>query len=260
MEIDLQRYSPVLYLHTNEKYFPCSFEKYLSKSKLYYNDNLVFDNVNRNNLVQYRYNGEIANGLNWNLRTDFTNEDTIMNARALNDVPIYAYIKEINEDILHIYYIYFFAYNGPYKILFKNIGSHYADIEHITVEVNRHTGNLLRVYYSAHGYKAGMWKNADEIDYNIDGRPIVYLAKGSHASYPKSGTYYRIYGFANDLCNNGYKWTPNIIKLSDAEEIVKYNGTWGFDSVRNMSLQKWWQKENEISCKWWKRVFLPWTL
>ena len=88
------------------------------------------------------------------------------------------------------------------------IGEHQADIEHIRVLLVLiiyivglfHMKFYLYIilFYSK---DQGRWVKPDNIDwYNgiKNQQPIVYVAKGSHANYNKPGTWYRIFGFAND--------------------------------------------------------------
>ena len=46
-----------------------------------------------------------------------------------------------------------------------------------------------------------MWKRWQECEFNKDGALVIYIAYGSHATYPSTGTVPRILGFANDCAS-----------------------------------------------------------
>ena len=65
-----------------------------------------------------------------------------------------------------------------------------GDFEHITVQATR-SGELIAVWYAAHGTESGAWVPADRIGLDEDsGRIKVYVAYHSYASYPRKGTWW----------------------------------------------------------------------
>jgi hypothetical protein len=81
-------------------------------------------------------------------------------------------------------YWLFYPYNGrmgtpPFH------GEHEGDWEHVTVRVLG-DGQLAGVYCSAH-YGEGRWYASAPLTL-VDGHPVVYSARHSHASYPFAGT------------------------------------------------------------------------
>ena len=159
----------------------------------------------------------------------FVNENSVNYGNSnISDVPIYAIYKEITRDKKNIYqiqYITFFGFNGPYKIgkislpfvqkrHLISVNAHEADIEHITVEVEKKTLRILRVYYGSHGRREGVWLGRSQLQFLKGSRRVlVYVALGGHGNYPKIGTYVRIFGFANDKTGKGKEWDPKIIKI-----------------------------------------------
>lgn len=170
---------------------------------------------------------------------------------ALETVPVYARVIDSNQQKLYVTYIVFFAYNADYNVfLGARRGGHYADFERVNLQFDRATLTLERIYFGAHGSGAGRWVAAGDVRY-VRGserrRPVVYIARGSHALYSRPGTYVRFAGAANDLCRPGTRWEPLLIqRLVDrgepgyaAERMgwLRYQGDMGFGRVDNLTYQ-----------------------
>lgn len=87
------------------------------------------------------------------------------------------------------------------------LGFHDHDVERVTVAYAMDTyledrAQPIKIYYGAHGTGQGMWVPWLACPKTKEGRVIIYVARGSHASYPSPGIKFRIFGFANDVCNN----------------------------------------------------------
>jgi hypothetical protein len=245
-------YKPFLYLHSGEKYYPTSIEGYITHCQLWYKNTLVKNSIRGVDLDLDR-STERPDLKTYNLRTTFQNERNA--ARII--APIYAHLFT-HEGKRYLQYIFKYAYNAAYQIFFKNVGAHYADFEHVTIELNAQN-SPQRIYFAAHGYNWGAWRDWDSIELH-DNRPVVYVARGSHASYWAPGVYWRIFGLANDLCDSGTEWDPNTVVVLNNQPYLEYRGTWGFNKIRGPNRNKWWTVENSKSVKWWQRTFLPWTL
>ncbi|MDR3551482.1 MAG: Vps62-related protein [Candidatus Babeliales bacterium] len=137
--------------------------------------------------------------------------------------PLYVVTSEANGKI-YIEYIYFYGFNGPFDIgPFQGASEktledlrdlHESDIEHISVELDKNTKKLTRVYFGSHGSTEGFWLNANSPDIEWDGtHPVAYVAKNSHGIYPKVGTYVRIFGMANDITARGQMWKAKLIRM-----------------------------------------------
>jgi hypothetical protein len=161
--------------------------------------------------------------------------DTIIYGFNYNyeDAPLYYFVRDQpNTNKLFIYFFLFFAYNGSYNILnIAEVGSHYNDVEHFTYQIDKNTGKLERIFFSAHGSDEGIWRNINEIEFQYEKmkgeqwsedrqkRPVLYCAKNGHGFYYKPGCIFRFFGFANDLTNKGYKYSDyNFIKIEKPED------------------------------------------
>jgi len=127
---------------------------------------------------------------------------------------------------------------------------HEGDLEHVTLEIDKNTKKLKRIYFGSHGRTEGMWLDADNPDIQWQGtHPIVFVAEGGHGNYPKAGTYVRIYGLANDQTNKGIKWDPkfNLVYKNDDERFdpnvhgwLYFPGNYGAHGVNAAHNQGWW--------------------
>lgn len=105
---------------------------------------------------------------------------------------------------------------------------HEGDWEHIAIRLD---GNVPKeVEFSYHHEKCTQpWPDAPKLNGN---RPIVWLAKGSHGSYPAGAT--QTYGQQGlpDLIREGPLWDArtNLVRLSDYAW-YPYKGSWGTDHV-----------------------------
>ena len=83
------------------------------------------------------------------------------------------------------------------------LGYHKKDVESLIFLVDRLTEEIQSVYFKAHGRGQGVWRTWEDCEKTQAGALIAYVARGSHAFYPKKGIYLRGFGFANDLCSDG---------------------------------------------------------
>lgn len=171
-------------------------------------------------------------------------------------VPVYVRIRkhptELNE--WYITYAHVYAYNGATSIV-GDFGAHEADLEHVTLHVkvgpyNAVGAALLRVYFSQHF--GGHWIAASDQRLHTvrGGRPRVFVAAKSHASYPEAGTTHRFWGAANDVCDSeGPEWDPvrslvfldRIDRVRSADRwMLTFVGTLGDTHVSSFVRQSFW--------------------
>ncbi|MFA6066837.1 MAG: Vps62-related protein [Candidatus Babeliaceae bacterium] len=201
--------------------------------------NINFSELHFDNPICYNY------GSNPRYNKDSSNNLT---------TPCYVITSEERGNI-YIYYTYFYGFNAPYDIgpftgdLFNFQGAHEADYEHITLELDKKTKELKRIFYAAHGPAEGFWLDAHHPDVTYEGtHPVSFVARGSHADYPKVGTFLRIYGAANDITGKGMRWTPKIVRIYAPEDArfnpktmgwVCFPGSFGKRDVAHPTAQAW---------------------
>lgn len=206
MEALVSKFTPIIYLHPEEKYYPVDINWLLKNSTLKdFNDSATIKSPTQRDL----YN--VAQKYNFQTRKDGDvvlgfEPSTYRGQTPVSDVPIYALVREKNDKV-YITYVILFAYNGAYNIAgLADVGEHPGDMEHITIEASK-DGTLLRGFFSAHGIKDGRWVNAEEIQ-KENGKIVAYNAVNGHGLYPYEGTAIRFGGAANDILIKGEKWEP----------------------------------------------------
>lgn len=126
-----------------------------------------------------------------------------------------------------IQYWFFFPYNDWVATV-----NHEADWEHITV-VASGDGTLRGVWYANHN--GGDWYEPEEVPLTPEGRPVVYVADGSHASYPVVGTFNHGPGFDDRTYDGGPVWRTweNWVNVGErgavrnGQHFIEYGGRWG---------------------------------
>jgi Vacuolar protein sorting-associated protein 62 len=84
--------------------------------------------------------------------------------------------------VLDAFYFYFFAYNEGNRVVGIEFGSHVGDWEHNMIRFQN--GAPQAVYFSQHASSQSFTYKAVE---KMGVRPVVYVAKGSHAVYGTTG-------------------------------------------------------------------------
>ena len=246
----LKKYNPVFVFNTSEEYWPCSVEYVMENSQLYNDDKKILEEgqVTSNILAS-----NIGNHLNINSR--IYPGSPLDKIHLKHNIPLYCKVNT-NEQFIDLIYIVFFAYNGPFNVLGFNTGEHQADIEHVVIRLSAETKKPIAIFFSAHGIQDGVWVKYEQVQ-KYNHYPVVYVAKFSHAMYPKASTWYRIFFLANDHTDDGVHWLSNnlVVLTEDNPVWVKYTGTWGIDSVTNMSQQLWYTQQPTKSNTWFRRLF-----
>lgn len=164
---------------------------------------------------------------------------------GIKQTPIYAFYSETEAGRAYIQYFYFYGYNGAYgqhiplpvlsHIDVWHTGNHKMDLEHFTLEFDK-TGDgskigdykLKRLGFNSHGHGEMKWMKAEDKDlefYDDTGKisktgthPEVFLADKGHGFYPPPpGTWLRLCGQANEICDRGQLWKGRVVRLERPE-------------------------------------------
>lgn len=257
----IDRYQPIIYLHSNENYLPIDFRNYINEAKLRnkktktifkeeeeFNYEIFgewitkYPHINNDDYTLY-----LPDGMNSEIIKDKINSPVY-----LDNTPIYVNVEEsFNEDEqreeFYLSFIHMYAVNGSQKI-FKcfSAGKHYADLESVTMCIQKSSENqpiLTSMYFSRR--TRGEWISPDKILYE-DGHPLVFSSYNSHVSYEKPGDKLSYCKFTKDKCNKGMKWFPkNIIYLNNNEILkenrwIMFKGDFGKGGVKGLSSRKFW--------------------
>jgi hypothetical protein len=248
---------PIVYIHTDEDNFPSSVEYYLNNINV---KNSKGDVVLKSPTQSQLYDLQKANVNKESYSMHMNNpknKELIWMGDSTLSSPFYAYVK--SDDKYHyITYIFFYPRNGWYDILgLDKVGSHNADIEHITIEVDKNTSKATRYYYAAHTNTDGTWYKPEEIQFE-DGHPVSFSAVHGHGSYIKEGIVFRLYGLANDKTNKGYKWDPNVVIIYEENDTkfdpntqgwIYFSGDWSPDGIVGVAAKKWYKNGNSSVSK-----------
>ncbi|KAK1355998.1 hypothetical protein POM88_049254 [Heracleum sosnowskyi] len=191
----LQAYTPVVYMHSEEKYFPSRV------SWFFQNGALLYTKGQESSPVGIAYNGGNLpqNGSNdgayWiDLPSDNTASENLKKGN-LQSAYSYIHIKPaLGGTFTDIQVWLFYPFNGPSKIKIgwftislKQIGEHVGDWEHVTLRISNFNGELRSVYFAKHN--KGDWVSSPSLEFETNNKPVVYSARYGHASYPTPGAF-----------------------------------------------------------------------
>lgn len=252
----IKKYNPVVYLHDDEHHYPSTPDYYLKNSDL---------RVKINETYSY-YTSPTQEEL-YDITQKFKTHEKhlipkgeikrIIKGNQTLSTPTYVLVQEF-KDTYHLIYLYFYTYNGSYNILYiTDVGSHFSDIEHFTVEIDKKDLSLKKFYFGAHGRADGQWCLPDQVEYEND-RPVAYSAYHGHGLYKKEGVSLRfpLGLIGNDFTKKGYKWDPDIVYIEpdtsdtfDKETMgwVYYNGNWAPDGIAGVVLKGWYNTDIQSS-------------
>lgn len=218
MDIELAtRYQPYFYFHREETDMPVDYEVLIAESQL-----MDYDQV----VMQREENQSYKDYINQVVEFSKKNPLCILNVppslwRGTPNPPLYASFRE-TDDMYIINYTLIFGYNRTKRNFFP--GSHMVDIEHVTVRISKTTNELLDMYHAAHWSYDSMWRKRDKIEM-INGRPVIYCAKFSHAMYPTACRLVDAYGEIIDGCAKDRLLVPHLeIITRDRPKWLEYDG------------------------------------
>ncbi|MHC4444241.1 MAG: Vps62-related protein [Planctomycetota bacterium] len=217
-EIDslVQTQGPVLYLHSDERYFLDDPEYVLDRMQLVWGlvqnekdyDSFSFQSLGSVNTSSANLMGDVENYVESD--PDFGDPsfrhylhiDDYLKPGNLSRAKVFVRVRPIAV-LTEVQFWFFYPFNGPGRVricLSGNIcddynltenGRHYGDWEHVDLRFINSTGELVSVYMSAHS--GGHWvtrKDFGSVLQFVDGHPVIYSAKYSHAHYPSAGRHY----------------------------------------------------------------------
>lgn len=254
----LKKFLPRVWLHSEEKYFPCTPEWYIQRSSMYIEEQQVVAKGQLTADTLPDISNRIGNQQLQYLETDVADQVGETD-KVPSDIPFLVRWKEDDSYYLpSIVFIY--AYNGPYTVLGKEYGAHNFDSENVTLQINKSTLELEWMYFSAHAEPEGTWVKGSDLEY-YNGRPVVFSAKYSHASYWKAKTWWRICGLANDRTDYGQLWDPQnyVLLTPNGTKWIQYQGWMGGPGpdghVCTPLYKELWDGESQYSCTPFVRFF-----
>ena len=154
----------------------------------------------------------------------------------------------------YVAYWLFYAQSRPVKVassvirrvgasrFLDTVGGHQGDWEHVTIRLDAIEQPLEVAFYSHGAPRIRPWTEVEQ----EDGRPVVYVARGSHASYAAANTAngdrrcFPAIGCFVDPTEKGRRWeTWRVLSDVRAKPWYGFGGAWG-------SLGQWYRAEGVI--------------
>lgn len=243
----IDKYAPIVYLHSEEIYLPMTNEEYLlnkhtrlmCKPK---SNGEAFTVLSREDVsMDALYNFKGNEKCNYYFEIDDCirfGSNPVYNRKRNGTLATPAYVKSFEDPkyphSIYLSFAFFYGFHGANdihepltgqcKLVLKGDslsiqGAHEGDLKHIVMEIDKKSKKIKRILYDRHGTGEGNWLAANHPAVEYEGtRPILYAAKDSHGLYPKTGTYVRLYGFGNDFTNRGIRWEPRWIRVYDKDD------------------------------------------
>ncbi|WLE97387.1 MAG: Vps62-related protein [Candidatus Electrothrix communis] len=243
-----ENWAPEVRFDSKEEYFCSSVFYYLEHVSLKWDqvgpDKTIYEagKMNKNNIKKTLINccekkgvwpfqkkilsGDIHQGGD-NKCTNFylkNKNDTVKKGQdpERHSVPCYANFVEKNNSIEIQYWLF---YPSNHKVA----ETHESDWEHVTVKLDKSGQQITEMYFSQH--LGGGWINKEDIEFSEDGHPLVFCAKGTHASYHSASPSSLI----DSADGKGKIWhTSKMVKIvgtkkhpTEGNEWLQYNGAWG---------------------------------
>ncbi|KAL7120733.1 hypothetical protein ACP275_02G140300 [Erythranthe tilingii] len=190
----VQAYSPLIYFHPDEQYFPSSVEWFFENGALLYKKGEESKPVNISPTGSNLPEGGGNDDEYWiDLPIDNASKERVKKG-DLASACAYLHVKPMfGGTFTDIAMWLFYPFNGPAraKIEFLNvslgrIGEHVGDWEHVTLRISNLSGELKSVYFGQHS--KGVWVEASDLEFeNGSNRPRAFSSLRGHASYPKEG-------------------------------------------------------------------------
>ncbi|XP_061364816.1 hypothetical protein At1g04090-like, partial [Gastrolobium bilobum] len=186
-------YSPIMYLHPDEKYQSASTKWFFTNGALIYEKGeesrpLPIDSTG-SNLPQ----GGTNDGAYWlDLPADKANKERVQKG-DFKSSQVYIHVKPMfGGTFTDLAMWVFYPFNGPatakvglINVPLGKIGEHVGDWEHVTLRVSNFNGELRKVYFSQHS--KGQWVDSSELEFQIGNKPVAYSSLNGHAFYSKAG-------------------------------------------------------------------------
>ncbi|CAM1505985.1 Fc.00g116220.m01.CDS01, partial [Cosmosporella sp. VM-42] len=220
-------YAPLVWLHSDDPFMPSDLLTHIGHTTPMLDGQPIRDlpSLNLDNLeILNNYGDQVALTANEDPTTYpawLFGEAPDASGRVHNATPCVVIVVEKDQLVVDAFYFYFYSYDeGPNITQVLEpldrlagsgkaasgipFGNHIGDWEHNMVRFR--DGKPEGIYFSQHmSGTAYDWE--DPMISRIDGRPVVYSARGSHANYPASGG--QIHDAALiDYCDEGQKWDP----------------------------------------------------
>lgn len=138
-------------------------------------------------------------------------------------------------------YWFFYVYNDKQ---FMGVGLHEGDWEMVQIRLGADE-DPDAMTFAQHNY--GHRRSWGQVE-SQDGRPVVYVARGSQASYPEAGKFRA--PIVPDIADGKVPLTdPELVVLNGREPWLQWPGRWGSTQARNPA-ESWSPHGPAFQSKW----------
>jgi hypothetical protein len=164
---------------------------------------------------------------------DAVGRDYVLQARELHAIPdyadrIYGHVAIDDNNRLWLQYWFFYYYNDK---AFLGVGLHEGDWEMVQIGLDgKGKPGAMTFAQHAHGERC-LWAQAEK---HAGERPVVYVARGSQASYPRAGRH-RAPIVSDNADGRGRAVSPKLEVLDQRQSRwVGWPGRWGSTRARSI--------------------------
>ncbi|KAL0379958.1 UNVERIFIED_CONTAM: hypothetical protein Sangu_0060100 [Sesamum angustifolium] len=189
----VQAYSPHIYFHPDEQYFPSSVAWFFENGALLYTQGDESNPISIDPMGSNLPQGGPNDDAYWiDLPIDSAAKERVKKG-DLADAYAYLHVKPMFGGTFTDVAIWlFYPFNGParakvefFNISLGKIGEHVGDWEHVTLRISNFNGELKSMYFSQHS--KGVWADASDLEFENGNKPVAYSSLHGHASYPNQG-------------------------------------------------------------------------
>ncbi len=239
---EIRSFAPVVRIHPSEAYRPMSPDEFIAKSRFRHHrgwqSDQCFHRLNQT-WVTTNSHDAVYYGIPTNVLAAYTLHSGGKNRRPRDSncgdsynvflqsagrltgptapngvVPAYYHYRRFGRT----HQIQFWWFNGFNDSL--GTFNHQGDWEHVTVHVEREA--IIGVFFA--GHEDGYFASRSHLSF-AGNRPVVYMAKGSHASYHKTGSWM---GGIDVTSDGGPAWDTSLLLRPLATQPWRdYAGAWG---------------------------------
>lgn len=211
--------APLVYLDTNEKFFPSDLETHIKNTVPYVN--LVpidpVPAVSLANLDALNQLGNNGSNVFLTLKESVENNPDFLagvqpddSGKTNNAISCAVIANDHGDGIIDIFYMYFYSFDEGNTVLNQELGDHVGDWEHNMIRFR--DGLPQAIWFSQHASGEAFSYEAVMKQGN---RPVVYSAKGTHANYAIDGVHDHTIpglnlgaGLIEDHTSKGKIWDP----------------------------------------------------
>jgi hypothetical protein len=156
---------------------------------------------------------------------DYVADASRMHANPLYANRVYGYVAREADGTRWLQYWFFYYYNDK---SFWGIGLHEGDWEMIQLRLGTSDTPTIATYAQHSEGEGYRWADVSKRKVGSYEVPVVYVGRGSHASFPQAGRHQTMWPLPPDYADGkGEKVRPVLEVISNGTSWVPWPGKWG---------------------------------